>query len=159
MILRRPFRKTSRSPSPISRLIESSSRRQPADQDNDGHAHHEPPQERPFGRRESQASGPISAPQAASTPAQQAVSLGDVSALGGLVRVSPGAGVWRILVASWVWFVAEFARIQPASGNPSEFLRIQLLLCRGTIEVLQTRSCTRSGVRGQLMLSNRRRPI
>ncbi len=38
-------------------------------------------------------------------------------------------------------FVAGFARIQPVRGNPSEFLRIQLPLCRGAIEVLQTRSC------------------
>ena len=31
--------------------------------------------------------------------------------------------------------IAGFARIQPVSGNPSEFLRIQLQSCRGTIEV------------------------
>lgn len=33
------------------------------------------------------------------------------------------------------------AGIQPVNGNPSELLRIQLPSCRGTIQVLQARSC------------------
>ena len=50
-------------------------------------------------------------------------------------------------------FAAGVARIQPVSVDPSWFLRIQLLLCRGNVEVSQTGCCVRVVVGNRITLA------